>query len=274
MATRLFKFARLTDHQVVSNESSALQMGKFEIIDSINANHMDMCRFAGTDDDGYDKAKKAVSFHVDRIKAYCRVENKVSGAVPLRLQSPKMPLAEDGITDLRGPTNADVDHHFSAEVSKSLYFQDINNRRNQIYEDASESYSWIWSERDSSSSFTTWLSGGRGAFWITGRPGSGKSTLVKYLMNAPRTKQYLMRSRRNQDWRILSFFFDFRAGKGFTNNFEGLLRSLLLQIVFEEPEILAIIRSHGIEDFDPELRLKWSVPTLRSAFRTALFAFS
>jgi hypothetical protein len=64
------------------------------------------------------------------------------------------------------------------------------------------------------------------------------------------------------------------AGKGFANNFEGLLRSLLLQINFDEPEILAIIRSYGIEEFDPELRLKWSVPTLRSAFRTALFAFS
>jgi hypothetical protein len=183
-----------------------------------------------------------------------RAGNKISGA------------------DIRGLTNAAVDYCLSTEVSKSLYYQDINSRRNQIYENTSEFYAWIWSNIGSNSSFTKWLSDGRGVFWITGRPGSGKSTLVKYLINHPRTKEFLIQSRHDQDWRIVSFFFDFRAGKGFANNFEGLLRSLLLQITFEEPKILAIIRSYGIEDFDPELRLKWSVPTLRSALQTALAA--
>ncbi len=256
------------DRQVVSDESSALQIGKFEITDSINANHMNMCRFAGPDDDGYEKAKKAVSFHVERIKSYNTAENRAL------VHNPKMLSGENVVVDLRGLKNTAVDHNFSVEVSKSLYFQDINNRRNHVYEDTSESYSWIWSSTDSKSSFTRWLCDGRGVFWITGRPGSGKSTLVKYLINHLKTKEYLSQSGHDQDWKIMSFFFDFRAGKGFANNFEGLLRSLLLQIISAEPEILASIRSYVIDDFDPELRLKWSVPTLRSALQTALVASS
>lgn len=46
--------------QVVENSSSALDYA-FEQKDFIHANHVDMCRFSGFDDDGYEKIKAGMS---------------------------------------------------------------------------------------------------------------------------------------------------------------------------------------------------------------------
>lgn len=53
--------------QVVPKESSALNEWKYEIRDSINANHMNMCKFKGRDDAGYRKFLAALNLCVAEI---------------------------------------------------------------------------------------------------------------------------------------------------------------------------------------------------------------
>ena len=53
--------------QVVPKESSALNERKYEIKESINANHMNMCKFKGRDDDGYKKFLFALNLYVNKI---------------------------------------------------------------------------------------------------------------------------------------------------------------------------------------------------------------
>lgn len=66
-------------------------------------------------------------------------------------------------------------------------------------------------------------------------PGSGKSTLMKHVRDSQRTTEALQNS--DHKWRKLHFFFDFRAGNGLANSIEGMLRSMLYQLVEKLPEV-------------------------------------
>jgi AAA ATPase domain len=71
--------------------------------------------------------------------------------------------------------------------------------------------------------FKTWCENGKGIFWIQGKPGSGKSILLKYLLSEARTKSGSSNS-------VAGFFFN---GRGFPLErcIEGMLRSLLVQLL-------------------------------------------
>lgn len=82
----------------------------------------------------------------------------------------------------------------------------------------------------------TWLEGPESFYWITGRPGSGKSTLMNHICESRRTLEALQRSASGQKWTTLHFFFDFRAGHSAVNSIEGMLRSLLYQLIKRVPD--------------------------------------
>lgn len=105
----------------------------------------------------------------------------------------------------------------------------MNQRQQQIYDAIPESFDWIWS-----TSFASWLgSATEGFFWISGKPASGKSTLMKHLASTRDTLRYL--SRNGSQWTRIHFYFDFRAGEGIANTIDGLLRSFALQLSNELP---------------------------------------
>jgi hypothetical protein len=54
---------------------------------------------------------------------------------------------------------------------------------NWIFHDASAQLPW--------DCFTDWLDRGSGVYWVNGKAGSGKSTLMRYLYDDPRMKQHL-----------------------------------------------------------------------------------
>ena len=103
-----------------------------------------------------------------------------------------------------------------------------------------------------------WLSSQDGLYWISGKPGSGKSTLVEHLVRHNRTKLELQKHI-HMSWVLLHFFFDFRGGKNITNNFEGLLRSLLCQLIDAIPQFdileLDASKHRNFSDW-PEYRLR------------------
>jgi hypothetical protein len=146
-----------------------------------------------------------------------------------------------------------------------LDFEGRLSRRDQIHESDIQEHtlSWVWSTSPQPTSFTQWLRHGVGLFWICGKPGSGKSTLIDYLVEHERTGYFLNETplSLNGSWTLVSFFFDFRSGTKLRNNFEGLLRSLLLQIIQKLPESFshkpttAKDQSQGKVQVDPKLDL-------------------
>lgn len=111
-----------------------------------------------------------------------------------------------------------------------------------------------------------WLSSSNRLFWIAGKPGSGKSTLMNHLVD----KKQLLLSRLRHccplDWKVLRFFFDFRGGKGLTNSFEGLLRSLLYQLIKEIPQL----DTPGLDNSKNDPISCWPEHRLRAALRGSL----
>lgn len=102
-------------------------------------------------------------------------------------------------------------------------------------------------------------------YWISGKPGSGKSTLVEHLVHHDRTKLELQKQN-HMSWILLHFFFDFRGGKGINNSFEGLLRSLLYQLFKAMPQLDTL----DPDDSKYDSFSSWPERKLRDALRTSL----
>ncbi|KAF4446198.1 hypothetical protein F53441_10174 [Fusarium austroafricanum] len=84
--------------------------------------------------------------------------------------------------------------------------------------------------------FKTWLTYDQSFYWISGRPGSGKSTLVKFLLSDSRTFKAL------ESWRegviVLSHFF-WKPGSFMQQSFKGFLCSLAYQLLSQDMSFLA-----------------------------------
>ncbi|KAI1412373.1 hypothetical protein F5Y13DRAFT_200005 [Hypoxylon sp. FL1857] len=127
-------------------------------------------------------------------------------------------------------------------ILEALQVDGLDDRFSQIESRLGHTFDWIYDK--SSISLSQWLQRGRGIFWISGKPGSGKSTLMKFLLRDPRTSELLhhwhpMSSARQI---IASFFFHYR-GNLVQKSFEGLLRSIILQILKAEPSLFSIVCS-------------------------------
>ncbi|CZR32856.1 uncharacterized protein FPRO_01936 [Fusarium proliferatum ET1] len=83
--------------------------------------------------------------------------------------------------------------------------------------------------------FRTWLQSDDKLFWIRGKPGSGKSTLIKFVINNDNTKRLLSSWRPNT--KILSHFF-WKIGSEPQNSIKGMLCSLLYDLLSEDDDAI------------------------------------
>lgn len=96
-------------------------------------------------------------------------------------------------------------------------------------------FKWIWTANDLD--FVSWLQYGTGIYWISGKPGSGKSTLMKYIYRNQQTEMHLSSGHCSTKLIRPSFFFHNRGGKN-QKSLEGLLRSLLHQLLSSESRLM------------------------------------
>jgi hypothetical protein len=99
---------------------------------------------------------------------------------------------------------------------------------------------WLFSDQVS---FSSWLQDSQPTasplYWISGKPGSGKSTIMKYAMNHERTSQLLQLSS-PANWSILSFFFHDR-GSDIQKSIHGLMEELLYQLLSAHADLIPLI---------------------------------
>ncbi|PVH92359.1 ankyrin [Periconia macrospinosa] len=100
-----------------------------------------------------------------------------------------------------------------------------------------------------------------GFFWIKGKPGAGKSIMMKFLFNgAKKTMKGCL---------ILSFFFNAR-GESLEKSTRGLYRSLLIQLLEKAPETWSIFNEYGERGVETIRDMGWQDETLRELFTLAL----
>ncbi|KAL8827522.1 MAG: hypothetical protein Q9191_003134 [Dirinaria sp. TL-2023a] len=94
------------------------------------------------------------------------------------------------------------------------------------------------------SDFTDWLENGAEPYWLSGKPGSGKSTLMKYI--STEFREFCQSNAVLSPWAdgenlvVCSFFF-WNIGSPLQKNYVGLLRSLLYQIAEQRPDLVPIM---------------------------------
>ncbi|CVK84937.1 related to small s protein [Fusarium mangiferae] len=103
--------------------------------------------------------------------------------------------------------------------------------------------------------FSTWLQSDDQLFWIRGKPGSGKSTLIKFVIENDNTKRLLGFRHPNTNTKILSHFF-WKIGNEPQNSIRGLLCSLLYDLLSEDDDamdkVLMTFKFSGSKDFYKE----------------------
>ncbi|KAG9245804.1 hypothetical protein BJ878DRAFT_333472 [Calycina marina] len=92
-----------------------------------------------------------------------------------------------------------------------------------------KSYSWVWNERKHN--LVEWLKGGGDLFRIKGKTGSGKSTLMKYLLTHQNTQKYLNMYQGNS--KVCAYFFHelSELATQQESSITGLLHSILSQLL-------------------------------------------
>lgn len=143
------------------------------------------------------------------------------------------------------------------DVTRSLFFADITSRREQVanqFDGIGNSYEWVFSEPPESASdsddqsektqeephwdgFSEWLRAGNSVYWINGKAGSGKSTLMDYICNHEKKEEYLKQWSPNKRLLTPTFFF-WNAGARQQKSIDGLLRSLIYQMLTECPSLI------------------------------------
>jgi hypothetical protein len=113
---------------------------------------------------------------------------------------------------------------------KTLPFEQMHFRHAKIREAHPATCDWVFSQK-----FQIWLRSREPVHWISGKPGSGKSTLMKYLADHHDTPEYLRQWSGTSRLVIASYFF-WINGTGLQRLIERLLRVLLYEILRQCPD--------------------------------------
>lgn len=100
-------------------------------------------------------------------------------------------------------------------------------------------------------------------FWITGKPGSGKSTLMKYIVSHPQTREKLAALAAPKTVVLASHYF-WSPGTTMQKCYEGLLRSIVHGILSKAPELISRACPHRWVDEQQTRRQNWTTTELLS----------
>ncbi|KAL1867911.1 hypothetical protein Daus18300_006186 [Diaporthe australafricana] len=188
-------------------------------------------------------------------------------------------LVDDKVDDLVAVGRAQVDSQERKHFLQSLKYAGFNERRNQVRNAYEDSLKWVFlGDHDDDSdgfqkhisrikwdSLSNWLSSDQTVYWISGKPGSGKTTLVKYILADERTKKYL--NKWSPGCEIASHFF-WRPGSPTQKSLEGMLCSLLYQLLDNSDAALTGVM-HSVPG-PKDSHTDWSSAELRSALLRTL----
>ncbi|KAK8148548.1 hypothetical protein G3M48_009867 [Beauveria asiatica] len=122
-------------------------------------------------------------------------------------------------------TNVAMDER-TGEYLRALWFEDMNKRSTEIAKAVEGTCIWVFQEPI----YTSWVSASRGLLWIKGNPGTGKSTLIKHMIQHVR--------HHHAKGTILASFFFHDRGTELERTRLGFYRSILHQLLQQVPGIL------------------------------------
>ena len=219
--------------KVVEDTSSCLNLATIETTEHIGRNHMEMCRFKGIDDVEFKKVASALRRMIESVSAHVKTED-----------------------------NRALSDEQRVSLLESLRFDQIDSRRMTIESAHKKTCIWLLKNVE----YRDWLDSAKlhehhGFLWIRGKPGTGKSTLMKFLLaNAKRSMK---------DRIVISFFFNAR-GEGLEMSTLGTYQSLLLQLLEQFPALQSVFDSLYLSNRGNSAKHQWTVETLKTLLELAI----
>ena len=161
---------------------------------------------------------------------------------------------------------------YRRKVLDSLYFERIEERENMIDESYQKTLRWVFDPtpaiRSRWSDFPGWLRGSDGLYWVSGKAGSGKSTLMKWIVLQDRTKELLDIWADGKQLLLARHFF-WNPGSEVQKSLAGLMRSILYDLLLQHPESISQISPARWRFYDLELAHfpSWTDHELMTAMR-------
>jgi pimeloyl-ACP methyl ester carboxylesterase len=213
---------------------------------SIQANHRDMARFHSGGDPGF----KSLVAELDK---WVRLTSSTIGSASMfyentTLEASKMAQANLEIACLH-----------------STAFVEMENRRMAIEEPAAETCNWIFDH----AVYNEWYSrenieASQGLLWIKGKPGSGKSTIMKQIHKRTATEE-------GHSIACLAFFFSAR-GAEIERSPYGLYRALVHQLVWQKRSFLqdlSVLYDEKVKKVGAN-NFEWHLKELQKFFHDAI----
>ncbi|KAK1252596.1 hypothetical protein MKX08_003783 [Trichoderma sp. CBMAI-0020] len=239
-----------TGQQCTTDPSSTIQ---------INANHSDMVKFSqGNEAIGRIAYKLRDMLESDVANTYKGVNNTAVERTTTVHENDQGPGKVTKLVD----NSLDAEFWDIHSIIKSISAPERDLRLEQI--DVAAGRSFQWASDKASVGLTRWLQSEEKLFWIAGKPGSGKSTFIKYLHTNPLTSKYLRNWYHSTNHVQATFFFHHR-GTAIQKSLEGLYRGILGQILEQAPQSLfvmhpnlsqtyaEVVRSHNLGTLSSDL---------------------
>ena len=168
---------------------------------------------------------------------------------------------------------------FKSQILASLRYDGMENRHEIIAQAYTKTFEWIFKPPPAGerwNSFENWLTGSDSLYWITGKPGAGKSTLMKFLTDDERTLHHLKTWGGDSHAITTCSFYFWCSGTEIQMTQEGLLRTLLFEGLSQLPYLIPVVLAHRMEASilfgASALRDDWSWTELVQTFKLFLQA--
>ena len=198
-----------------------------------------------------------------RKNAFRRLEDEISKEQPKKLP------AYAGTQKNLSEQKMDETTKRRRTLRDSLAFAEMDVRYAAIKPACTETCEWIVEQQE----YKEWLDAGKlpthnGLLWIKGKPGAGKSTIMKYILDqAQRTVA---------SCQTIAYFFNARGGT-LEKSTIGTYRSLLLQLMNQFPEstqVLDRISSYMLDPTGSQVTRPWDLATLQDLLSKAVLTLS
>lgn len=131
------------------------------------------------------------------------------------------------------------------KILELLRFESMTHRLEKVTEAHESTFLWRFgTEMDPkarSSLFSDWIGHENSLYWLKGKAGSGKSTLMKCIFEDPRLREHLSIWASDTPVYLASFFFWSSATTSIQKSEQGLLRALLFQILNQQTDLIPIV---------------------------------
>ncbi|TGJ79046.1 hypothetical protein E0Z10_g9716 [Xylaria hypoxylon] len=232
----------LGGRKVLENDFSYMNFPGVETTQHIKNNHMDMCRFAGSADPEYKKLAAAVW----AITSSALLKVKVDGGGERSTPSFAVRESFDNLAQQK------------EALMMSLKFDQLDARHMSIKIAYAETCKWLLTKRE----YMDWVDQNKldehhGLLWIKGKPGTGKSTLMKFALSE---------FRRAHKTRLAIYFFFNARGNYLEKSTLGLYRSLLFQLYQRIPKLQHAFVALGLATLKDTRLVEWTIEALEDLF--------